>query len=375
MTSGGWNASFIYNYTGTTNSPADGMTFALENDPRGAGALGGGGGQLGYGGGFSTTPINGSNGIINSESFPINVYSGDGGQGVSQYPNAGTVNAYGGSYLSTSPVSVTGGTMGIDLSFNGGSSVTETLTQGTNTYSTTYSVPAYQSVLGGGNTAYVGFTGATGGLNAGQQISDFQFTPTGSQVPKTINIFHPGDVVAGIQTSGGSANSPSAEPAPSAVDSNAQSKYLNFNQVGAGIFEMPAIGATVANGLVLTSANDSPERDPASYEVWGTNDPNNSDINPVVNNNWQSSYTLISSGAVPTFAGRFSEQFIPFTNTGSYTSYVVDFPSVANPSAANSMQIADIQLSGQLAVPEPGTFALFAVAGAGLLVVRLRRRG
>jgi hypothetical protein len=51
---------------------------------------------------------------------------------------------------------------------------------------------------------------------------------------------------------------------------------------------------------------------------------------------------------------------------------VVDFPTVADPVNANSMQIADIQLSGPVPTPEPGTIALLAVAGLGLLI---RRRG
>jgi hypothetical protein len=288
--------------------------------------------------------------------------------GVSQSVNGGVLASAGaGNYLNTSPVNLTSGTVGVSLSYDGVGTVSETLTQGASIFSTSYSVQGYQTVLGGNNSFLAGFTGATGGLNAGLQISQFQFTPVGSQLPKIRTIFHPGDVIAGTQTSGGTANSPSGEPAPFSIDNAAQSKYLNFNAGGSGIYETPALGLSIANTLSLTSANDAPERDPATYEVWGTNDPNPNDTNPVLNPGWASFYTLISSGTVPAFAGRFTEASIPFANSTPYTSYVVDFPTVANPTAANSMQIADIQLSGPIGVPEPGTAALFTIGALMLL--------
>ena len=177
-------------------------------------------------------------GIINSEAFDFNLYSGDHNTGVWQSVNGGdNTDSNSNSYLSTSPVNLTGGTVGVSLSYNRASTVNETLTQGSNTFSTSFPVPGYQTVLGGSNSFLVGFTGATGGLNAGQQISQFQFTPVGNQVPKVLTIFHQGDIIAGIQTSGGSANSPAAEQAYNSIDNTAQSKYLNFNAGGSGIYE------------------------------------------------------------------------------------------------------------------------------------------
>jgi hypothetical protein len=376
ITSQGWTSSFLYTFTGTTNAPADGITMTLQNDPRGAGALGGGGGNLGYGGGFSTTPVNGTNGIIKSESIHLNLYTGDGGRGLGQFVDAGTTSAGGPAHVDTTPVDLGGAPVQVLLSYDGAATLSETLTQGNVSFVTSVNLSSYQQVLGGGNSFYVGFTGATGGLNAGQQISQFQFTPKGAQVAKSLNIFQPGDVVVGVNTSpAGAANSPGAEQALNTVDSSATSKYLNFNKLNAGIVETPAVGLTVATELGLTAANDSPERDPSSFEVWGTNDTNLNDISPANNPSWKNFYTLIASGAVAPFSGRFAEQDISFANSNAYRSYLVDFPTVVDPNGtANSMQIANIQLSGSAAVPEPGTMALLAIGGLGLILARLRRR-
>ncbi|HEY2146722.1 MAG TPA: hypothetical protein VGH32_02215, partial [Pirellulales bacterium] len=338
--------------------------------------LGGGGGSLGYSGAFSTTPVNGTNGIIKSEAMQLNIFTGAAnGPGIGQYPDAGGAPS-GGTYITGIPVGLAADNnpVNISLSYDGAGTLTETLTDAQATFTQAFSMPSFQQVLGGGNSYLVGFTGATGGLNAAQQITNFSFTPVGSQVAPKLNIFKVGDTIAGVNAvpgAGTAANSPAAEQAPNSIDSAQPSKYLNFNQVGAGIVVTPSVGRTIANELGLISANDSPERDPASYEVWGTNDNNMNDISPALNpTNWQQFWTLISSGSVPAFSLRGQEQDIFFNNTTSYSSYMVDFPAVANPTAANSMQIADIQLSGSL--PEPASLALAVLAGLGLIFIRRR---
>jgi hypothetical protein len=342
--------------------------------------LGGGGGALGYAGSFANPPVNGTNGITKSEAMTVNIFTGSGGGvGIGQSPDAGGEQS-GGVYTPVTPVTLNSvsNPVNVSMSYDGIGTLTETLTEQNNSQNTvtkTFSVPSSQQVLGGGNSYLVGFTGATGGFNAAQQISGFNFTTVGSQVSPLQNIFKVGDPIAGVNAvpgAGTAANSPSAETAPNSIDSSQPSKYLNFNQGAAGIVVTPSVGRTIANELGLLSANDSPERDPATFEVWGTNDNNPNDIRPDLNpTNWQNFWTLISSGAVPLFSQRGQEQDIFFSNSTSYTSYMVDFPSVANPSAANSMQIADIQLSGSL-VPEPASIVLAVFAVLGVLLIRRR---
>ena len=390
ITTQGWTSTFTYTLTGGSVPPADGMTFTIENDPRGAAALGVGGGRLGYGGPYPDPPsgslVNGTNGIVQSEAFLLNVYSGDGGTGIDQFLNAGTRSvASSRNFTSIAPVDPTlvNDPITVTLSYDGAGTLSATLTQDTtNTFTKTFNLPSYQQVLGGGNSFLVGFTGGTGGLNAAQTISNFTFTPNGSQVAPSVNIIRPNDTVVGVNAvpgAGTAANVSGDGAAYHALDGNVESKYLNFNQVTegfSGIVVTPSIGRTVATELGLTSANDSPDRDPATYEVWGTNDDNLNDISPALNpTGWQTFYSLISAGAVPTFADRLTEQDIFFPNSTAYSSYLIDFPTITNSTGtANSMQIADIQLSGSIAVPEPASLLLAALGGLGLLFFGRRRR-
>jgi hypothetical protein len=128
-------------------------------------------------------------------------------------------------------------------------------------------------------------------------------------------------------------NSPTSgnEGSTNAIDGNALTKYLNFDKLNTGFTVTPA-GATTVRGIALTSANDAPERDPASFEVWGS-----------VNG---TSFTKIGSGTVPAFPDRFIRREFYFDNATAYTSYKVVFPTVANATTANSMQIADVELLG-----------------------------
>jgi hypothetical protein len=126
-----------------------------------------------------------------------------------------------------------------------------------------------------------------------------------------------------------SANSPIDETADLAIDNTIMTKYLNFDEFNAGLIIFPS-GNRVVQALTLISAEDAPERDPSSYLLEGSDDGIN--------------FTQISSNAVPLFIDRHSIQSFNFANTNDYNMYRLRFPSVVNPAAANSMQIAEIEL-------------------------------
>jgi len=153
---GTWTASFTYNSHG---GGADGAAFVLQTTN--ATALGGGGGTLGYGG------IAG-----NSLAFEINLYGGNNETpGIALATNGNT-----GIYTAAGAVSTTG-TNDIYVTLNWANgvlavSLTDALTK-TN-YSTNYNVGSLTSLLGG-NVAYVGFSGADGGVSSFQTVSNFQF--------------------------------------------------------------------------------------------------------------------------------------------------------------------------------------------------------
>jgi autotransporter-associated beta strand protein len=157
---GAFTASFVYQTSG--NMQADGVTFTLQNSPAGAAALGpnAAGSNLGY------------YGIAPSAALQLNIYTGDPGGVGSAFTNGGTLSAY----TSTGPVNLASGDpIQVMLSYDGSNLVENLVDQTTvQTYSTTYS-GVNLAALTGGTSAYVGFTGATGGEFAIQTISNFTF--------------------------------------------------------------------------------------------------------------------------------------------------------------------------------------------------------
>ena len=168
-----FNVSFTYTDVGGTGnaaSTADGFTFTLQNDTRGASAVGFNGATLGYAGG--TNPLLGSqtsqNAIANSAAVGFNIYNNS----TTGLGTNGTLS------LTNNAVAVlySGHPINVNLSYDG-TTLTETLTDSTipaNTSTFTYATNL-ANVLGAG-TAYVGFTGADGATTSTQTISNFTFS-------------------------------------------------------------------------------------------------------------------------------------------------------------------------------------------------------
>ena len=177
--------------------------------------------------------------------------------------------------------------------------------------------------------------------------------------------------------------------APSKAIDGLGGKYLNFGQQNTGIVVTPAAGQAPTS-ITAWAANDSPERDPASFWLGGTN-----------GDSLTGDYTFIASGllALPdTRNGGGAAELLEsnsatasFTNSATFTNYLVVFPTLKNGGIANSMQVADVQLfdaanngifapgdtilgvqvEGAL-VPEPST-GLLALIGLASLLRRRRR--
>jgi autotransporter-associated beta strand protein len=178
---GAFTASFIYQAGGSLG--ADGAAFMLQNDPRGLTALGG------YGGGFGYGTANGGSPITPSAGIGLNIYSGaNSGNGL-YFLQGGLVVTT----TSTSPVSLGfGDPINVSLSYDGSNTLAVAMTDATlsESYSASYPIGNLASLVGG-NTAYLGFSGATGGEESTQTISNFTITTQGLKqaLPPTSPLF------------------------------------------------------------------------------------------------------------------------------------------------------------------------------------------
>jgi hypothetical protein len=182
-------------------------------------------------------------------------------------------------------------------------------------------------------------------------------------------VFMPGDQILGGQfnagvnqflrgVGGGVQNSnswPDNESPDHAIDGFAQ-KYLNFGISNTGFLVNPTFNGgagSVVTSMQLWVANDAEPRDPSSYQIWGTN----SALDFGATSFDMSLFTPVASGTLALPAARGVGGFVTYTNnptqtvtfanTAAYSKYLIIFPTVKNaPTAANSMQIGEVQLFG-----------------------------
>jgi lysophospholipase L1-like esterase len=148
-----------------SNAVADGFTFTVQG--AGPTALGGTGGNLGYGG---------TNGIPNSAavSFRLYTYNGESGNSTGLRTSSGGaswvdlgqwgINLHNG-HRFVAAITYDGANLSVAL--------TDTVSGAMATQSYAVNIPA----LVGGTTAYVGFTGGTGGLTAVQDVLSWVYSP------------------------------------------------------------------------------------------------------------------------------------------------------------------------------------------------------
>jgi hypothetical protein len=163
------------------------------------------------------------------------------------------------------------------------------------------------------------------------------------------NVLLPTDPIKATEI-GWQSSYPTNEAPAFVIDGNPATKYLNFGKNNSGFIVTPALGASILDSFQITTANDSPERDPVIWMVYGTNDAvvsvNNSDG---LAENW----TLICGGTMALPAERLTvgPMYVIANQAEAYTSYKMVFETVKNATAANSMQIAEVQFYGAPFVP------------------------
>ena len=106
-----------------------------------------------------------------------------------------------------------------------------------------------------------------------------------------------------------------------AIDGTGE-KYYNRSHYGAGYagsgyVVTPAVGETVVSGLSITSGDDSPNRDPTSFSLLGSNDGGKT-FTPIV-----------TAQAIPAFTDRHQNQTLAFANVKPFATYKLLFPTVA----------------------------------------------
>ena len=164
-----------------SNPVADGMTFTIQGS--GLTALGPSGGGLGYGPDAPTNPSASTNTpIAKSVAIKFDLYNnaGEGGNSTGLYTNGASPTTPNSIDLTSSGINLhSGDTMNVHMSYNGSVlSMTITDPVANTTFSTSWTVNIPSIV--GGITAYVGFTGGTGGSSSSQKIATWTFTSTGS---------------------------------------------------------------------------------------------------------------------------------------------------------------------------------------------------
>ena len=177
------------------------------------------------------------------------------------------------------------------------------------------------------------------------------------QTAAQVDVTSPVDVIQGVPNDG---DWPGNESPALAIDDNVSTKFLHFkgSTQPTGFEVTPSAGVTIVTGLTLTTANDAPERDPVAFELSGSNA------------GIDGPYTLIARGDIADFAGaaswpRLTKNTTPiaFANKEAYAHYQLLFTRIRDAANANSMQIAEVELLGNVAgvLPpqgnpdEPGT--------------------
>ncbi|UWE10844.1 GH92 family glycosyl hydrolase [Actinacidiphila bryophytorum] len=139
------------------------------------------------------------------------------------------------------------------------------------------------------------------------------------------------DSIAGVTAS---SDNPPNEIAKNAADEDPNTKWLTFASTGWVQYQLSA-DVTVKK-YALTSANDSPERDPKDFTLQGSADGTD--------------WTTVDTRSGVKFSGRFKSNIYDVANPGAYRYYRLN---VTANTTGNIVQLADLILSDGSAAPPP----------------------
>jgi hypothetical protein len=153
---------------------ANGMTFVIQNDALGNKALGPANSALGYSYGPTQTPN-----IKKSIAVKFDLWTtvGSGHDSTGLYTNAAHPTTPALDMTSSGVNLASGDLLVVTMTYNGTAlsmTIKDKTTNASYSHSWTVNIPS----IVGASTAYVGFTGSTGGLTAVQQVTNWTFTPT-----------------------------------------------------------------------------------------------------------------------------------------------------------------------------------------------------
>ncbi|UCD51151.1 MAG: hypothetical protein JSW27_00690, partial [Phycisphaerales bacterium] len=165
---------------------------------------------------------------------------------------------------------------------------------------------------------------------------------SGAAQAQLFDITQPGDPILGVPDDG---NWPGNEEPPGSIDDEVGVKYLCFktsfipDQDGyAGIRVTPSQNQYVVTALNFATANDAIERDPVAFTLLGSND------------SIDGPYVEIASGTIDDLNGATSwdrntwiSAPIEIDNNKVYAHYELRFTELRNRTAANSVQIGEIE--------------------------------
>ncbi|HXN99563.1 MAG TPA: chitobiase/beta-hexosaminidase C-terminal domain-containing protein, partial [Candidatus Acidoferrales bacterium] len=289
-----------------SDAQADGITFTIQNSSAGASALGPAGGGLGYG---PDTP-GGSPGISNSVAVKYDLFSnqGEGTDSTGLYTNGASPTTPATDMTPSGVILSSGDTMAVHITYNG-TILAMTITDSSvnKTFKTSWPINIPQTI--GGNTAFVGFTGGTGGLTASQKIETwtFAYTPPSQWV---------------IQSAAVSPNAtPYTTPIPgSTAPLGEQNLFIIFDTSN------PGIAATLGSPDVLSSTDSQDSIDggfgvpPGSMTFQNWCDPNNPLIVNIVEEDSTIQTFTTSSNNAPCAGpanGTFTYNGVGWTGTGA----------------------------------------------------------